>query len=176
MNDMDDKELVDYLSTLARELWNRELASPSATGLDSYGAREAIERFVERARKGAFSRNDLRDEATLIAVVRLLERVLAVDLGKAANRKGDVPAALGLVDRAGIETSQLHRVVWRLVDEARYNTGVPGRPLEECYACVVQALERAGIERDRGVKSMNRVKKVYQRMSAKPHDKAPPAI
>lgn len=173
---MDDSELLTHLTALARELWDRELREPTATGLDSYGARAELERFVERVRKGAFSTHDVRDEATLIAVVRLIERALDVDMNRTANRKGGVPAALGLVDRASLSNSVRDRLIYRLVDEARYNTGVAGRSIENCFALVAQALAEAGIERDRGLKSVDNVKKVYQRVDAKPHDKAPPIL
>lgn len=153
---MDDAAL-SHLIAMARELWDRELATPTATGWEAYGAREALERFVELARDGAYvtRSDDARD--ALIVTRRLIERALAVDMNNAANHKGDIPAALGLVDRIN---ALRDRVVYRLFDEARYQTGVVERNNDECAELVVEALKRTGLVDDL---TEENAKKIHQR-------------
>jgi hypothetical protein len=85
----------------------------------------------------------------LINIKRILENVLKVDMRLPANRKGDLPAALGLVSRKKDENQIRDQVIYLAYDHARYGTGVPGRVHDECDSAVSRALEEAkGIKLD----------------------------
>lgn len=64
-------------------------------------AREALQNLA----------SDQQIRATHAEAVRLLDRALAVDMTKAANRKGDLPMELGLVSRESKKTAAKHRAI-----------------------------------------------------------------
>lgn len=170
MTEKEREELIDVLTEFIIHQWEEETAETASFYAGEYGdedaARSLISSFLAFCEDGKISPDG--SEGTLAcfhAVEKMLRRVLAVDMAAKSNRKGDLPRAMGLVSRRDAQKRLRDHVLYRAVECAREDTGVAGRPLEECYDLVAAALERSGKfgELEDGGVSPDSVKKVHQR-------------
>ncbi len=124
-------------------------APDGGDGWNEGEARSALETFVANHFAG---NQDYRNEEK---VVKVIERVLAVDMQLPSNRKGALPQALGLVSPSDSSTRARHRAIYRLMELAEQQGDAT---IEERAAGVSMALKQAGTMIDEGT-----VKKIYQR-------------
>lgn len=166
----DREKLVADLAEYINQRWDHELTDTAAFYAGGFGdeqaGRELIEMFVEYCRAGKIHPDGSTEALTCWhAMLHMLKRVLAVDMQKATNRKGDLPKAMGLVSRRDAVNRLRDHVIYYAYDHVRYNTGYEGRPADVCCDLVLAAIERTGklgtIE-DAGLTTEN-IKKIYQR-------------
>ena len=146
MNEKERDEVVRYISRyiidqLAEQ--ENEIAQfyVGQSG-DESAARNLISTFIEYCDTAKIN-PDASPEASVCfhAMRRVLGRVLDVDMSKAANRKGDLPKALGLVSRRDASNIIRDRVIYYACDHLKFHTGVPGRTDEDCFDIVMAAME-----------------------------------
>ena len=135
-----------------------------ATG-DEKAARATIAEFLRLCEEGEITPVHVEDQDArecLLQTSRLLQRALLVDMDSAANRKGELPKALGLVSRHDSEHRTRNRVICLTFDHARNETGIAGRPREICASLVVRAIEMSGVFAGEDF-TEEKVLKIYQR-------------
>lgn len=164
------EELIAELAKVINASWDEKetkIASFYAgEDGDEQAARKLISTFIEYCDDLKIN-PDGSEEATacLHAFRKMLERVLAVDMEKPSNRKGDLPKAMGLAVRRDAEKGLRDSVIVDAYDCVKYSMGISGRPDEECFDLVATALEATGkfgdIE-DGGLTTDN-IKKICQR-------------
>lgn len=164
---VDERDAIDRLGVYINERWEQELSQITGFNAgvdgDEGAARELIETFIEYcdnlkiAPVGGFQAT-----ACLVAVRKMMLRVLDVDMEKPANRKGDLPRAMGLASRRDAVDRIRDRVIFSAVYHARYDMQVAERPLEECADLVIDAFaknknpEGQGLTRDKVIKTYQR--------------------
>ncbi len=162
--------LVDHLVEYINQEWDRQLTEVASFYAGEFGdeqaARDLIKTFIEYCDDVKINPDGSQEAlACWHAMRRMLQRVLDVDMAKPANRKGDLPKAMGLVSRRGAVNLIRDHVIYYACDHAKYNTGVPGRPDEECFDLVAAAIEKTkkfGDIEDGGL-TPEQIKKIYQR-------------
>jgi hypothetical protein len=151
-----EKAIADRLMDPAKKIWEEERASAGMpgnawTGWDAEATRRILQTFIDNHFSNSY------DLTTEIEVVRIIQAVLAVDMNKPANRKGDLPKALRLVTRADAVERCQGRAIYKMVDKARYGLGqVNGRA--DSVNAVATVLERLGETVDTGT-----IDKIYGR-------------
>lgn len=163
----EDNNIIDHIVAYINGQWERELSQLSAFNAgvdgDEQAARELMETFVEYCDNlKIVPAGDFKATACLVAIRKMMLKALEVDMNNPANRKGDLPKAMGLVSRrCGIDRIR-DRVIFFAVHHARYDMRVAGRPLEKCADLVIDAFEKSGNPEGEGL-TRDKVIKTYQR-------------
>ena len=138
-SDREINALAERVEQYANSLGDQDI---DGAPMDEAAGRVLLQAFVDAYDNGKVGGS----AAVIVPVVHALRRVLEVDMTQKANRRGDVPAALGLVVR---ERRKVALVVFAY-EQARYSTGGltkdGGRPLIDCDSMVLHAFDRLGGE------------------------------
>lgn len=133
-----------------------------ALGRDAESARAALQQFVNDVLDGrGRTVNDL-------VVAKLIRNALKVDMRDAANRKGDVPRALGLVSSIDPRTDRVHRAIYQFMARLVEATDEAGRfpTLIQAARVTAAAFESAGILPKGAEGADERILKIYRRFLA----------
>lgn len=153
----DTNYIVDRLAAIAPKIMAAEAeslgrADNALTGWDAAATINVLKTFVDEHFEGR--PHEFRNEEILI---KLLQRVLSVDLSSPANRRGAIPKALGLASRAGAQKRVQQRGFYKLMDTARFGLG-QRLTIEDSAVAVKSALARMGVDIEEDT-----LKKIYQR-------------
>jgi|GEM_PF-4524715 len=171
MNLQERENTIGVLAEIITKLWQEETKSTASFYAGELGdeaaARALITTFLDFYEEGKIN-HDGSDEALKCfhAMEKMLKRVLAVDMTEKSNRKGDLPKAMGLVTKRDAHIRVRDHVIYQAFDDAKYHTGVAGRPNEECADLVAAAFEQTGLlgsGEDAGL-STDKIIKTYQRI------------
>jgi hypothetical protein len=107
-------------------------------------ARDALQRLTE----------DKEVAARHPRAIEMLRRALAVNMNEPANRKGDLPRALGFINRRSKATRRKHQAIIRMIDylqdycdpNAKDGAGMPYLTVSQAAQAVVQGFYEAGID------------------------------
>jgi hypothetical protein len=116
-------------------------------------ARAALQHLVD----DQFVRTRHRD------ATKAIRRALAVDLQDPANRKGDIPRALGLAGRASKEKGAQHLAIWMMMTRL-HDEGYPSK--RAAVEAVIAGFYAIGIGIDRELTADN-VDQVWERYQEK---------
>ena len=170
MNEEEREKLVKYISQYIIDQWTEQESKIAqfyaGDSGDESAARKLISTFIEYCDTAKINPDDSQEASVCFhAMRRVLGRVMDVDMSKSANRKGDLPKALGLVSRRDASNIIRDHVIYYACDHLKFNTGVPGRSDEDCFDIVMAAMEHTkkfGTIEDAGLTS-EQIKKIYYR-------------